>query len=73
MNKLFFVAAVVLALVGCNKDEPAVQPGSSGDSDAAMHKFLDRKAKKVRTIAEIEAEEKAKEAAAKGAQNGTQK
>ena len=73
MKNLFLIATVVFALIGCNKDEPATTPSSSADSDAAMHKFLDRKTKKVRTIAEIEAEEKAKEVAAKGAQNGTQK
>ncbi len=41
-----------------------MQPGRNADSDAALHQFLDRKTKKVRTIAEIEADEKAKEAAA---------
>ena len=69
MNKLLLITTIVLALVGCNKEEPVVQPGRNADSDAALHQFLDRKTKKVRTIAEIEADEKAKEAAVRGAKD----
>lgn len=67
MKTVFLITTIVFALVGCNKDEPPTS-SSSVNSETAMHKFLERKTKKVRSIAEIEADEKAKEA-----KNGTQK
>lgn len=67
LTKFILIIALIASLAACGKSEQAATPtsGPAGSQavqdEAALRKFLDRKTTRVRTIQEIEADEKAKE------------